>query len=352
MKILIVGAGVSGICLAHTFLEKGLAFKLIDSGNNVSSKIAAGMINPMVFRKMLKTWRGDDLIPYLKDFYPKIEKRIDAKFFFPRKIRRVFSTEEERANWKIRSSDIDYRNYIFPLEETTESPEYVIEKYGSGWVNSPGYIESKIFMHENQRFLRENGLLTLEAFNFTEFDPEKLSYRGESYTHIIFAEGYKMIENPYFNYLPLRHTKGEVLTVRSEQLIKSEILNRKCFVLPTNDELYKIGATFAWNTTDTTITEEAKSELMEQYRNLSSAPVEIVNQEAGIRPTVADRRPMLGEHPKHKGIFIFNGMGTKGYMIAPFFAGVFYSYLFSGKALDAEVDIKRFFKKHYPDQTS
>jgi glycine/D-amino acid oxidase-like deaminating enzyme len=347
MNVLIIGGGLSGICLGHTFLNKDIEFKIIDSGVNHSSKIAAGMINPMVFRKMVKTWKGDELIPFLKDFYPAIEEKINAQFFFPRKIRRVFSTEDEMNYWNQRLNEKEYQDYIHPYEDSNPTPEYAINEFGSGWVKSPGYIDAKIFVRENQRFLIDKDKMITESFDFEKFDPENGTYKGKKYTHFIFSEGYKAIENPYFKYLPFVLTKGEVLSIKSNQLKTDEILNRKCFVLPAQDGTFKLGSTFEWDTTDTTPSENAKEQLLEQYSQLTTAPATLVDQEAGIRPTVADRRPLIGVHPERENIYIFNGMGTKGYMLAPYFANEFYEHITHNKPLNAEVDIKRFYKKHF-----
>lgn len=347
MKVLIIGGGLSGICLGHTFQNKGVDFKILDAGVNHSSKIAAGMINPMVFRKMVKTWMGDELIPFLNNFYPKVEQEIGAQFFFPRKIRRVFSTKDELDKWNQRLNDKDYDDYIHPLEESNPTPDYVVNEFGSGWVKSPGYIDAKTFVRENQRYFANKGRMVTASFDFEKFDPENNSYSGEKYTHFIFSEGYKATENPFFNYLPFVLTKGEVLSIKNNELRKDEIINRKCFLLPAKNGTFKLGATFEWNTTDTTPTEEAKEQLLTQYELLTKTQKAIVNQEAGIRPTVADRRPLIGPHPEKENIYIFNGMGTKGYMLAPYFANELYHHIVDNASLNKEVDIKRFYKKHF-----
>lgn len=346
-SVLIIGGGLSGICLAHILHDEGISFELIDAGENHSSAIAAGMINPMVFRKMVKTWRGDDLIPFLKTFYTKVENKVDQQFFFPRKIRRAFSTPEEAIMWKERLEDKAYSEYICSSNETPPPRGYVNEKHGSGWVKSPGYVDAKLFMKSNLAFFSKLSVLTVKPFDFNAFDAEKLTYNGKEYKHVIFAEGYRLKENPFFCYLPLNQTKGEVLTITSNELNRKEILNRKCFILPTEDGKYKLGATFTWNTTDLSTTAQAKKELLEQYAALASAPITVEDQEAGIRPTVVDRRPLLGEHPTFKQLYVFNGMGTKGYMLAPYFAQQLIDYINGDGELDDEVNIQRFYKKHF-----
>lgn len=346
-RVLIVGGGLSGICVAHQLVDRGINFVMIDQGINESSAIAAGMINPMVFRKMVKTWKGDTLIPYLTSFYHKVEEKVEEQFFFARKIRRVFSTEDEFNYWKERLEDEEYNDYIYDFEAAKPVPSYVINKHGNGWVKSPGYIDANRFMKSNHDYFLARGELQIENFNYQDLDAVKKTYKGQSFSQIIFAEGFRGKYNPFFGFLPLQQTKGEVLTVRSEEFKKDEILNRKCFVLPLEGGDFKLGATFSWDKTDTAPTEEAKEELLAQYDQLSTASFKIVSQEGGIRPTVVDRRPLIGEHPERKGLYVFNGMGTKGYMLAPYFSGHLVDHIFNETKLDDQVNIQRFYKKYY-----
>jgi len=89
-KALIVGAGLAGTCLAHQLISKGIDITLLDQGSNHSSAIAAGMVNPMVFRRMNKSWRLDEFLPEAQAFYQEIERLLNTKFYHPVVIRRFF----------------------------------------------------------------------------------------------------------------------------------------------------------------------------------------------------------------------------------------------------------------------
>lgn len=308
------------------------------------------MINPMTFRRMIKTWRGDELIPTLMEFYPAIEKKIQNKFFFHRKLRRAFNSQHERDLWMERIEDEEYKDYINPPENEENTPEHLNAPFGNGFINTPGYVDAKRFMEHNHNYFLEKDLLEYSKFDFDELNLESKTYRNEEYTHLIFCEGYRGEDNPFFGYLPFKNAKGELLTIRNDVFLKDEILNKKCFVLPTEDNVFKLGATYAWNTKDPSPTAEAKEELLDNYKMLSSAPFEIIEHEAGIRPAVADRRPLIGEHPTHKGLYIFNGLGAKGYMIAPYFAIEFVDFLNGKTTIDKEADIQRFYRKHFNKQ--
>ena len=74
-------------------------------------------------------------------------------------------------------------------------------------------------------------------------------------------------------------------------------------------------------------------------------PYEIRDHKAAVRPTVKDRRPLLGVHPEFPNIFIFNGLGTKGASQGPYFANHMADFLTENTPLDPEVDIRRFHAK-------
>jgi glycine oxidase len=48
---------------------------------------------------------------------------------------------------------------------------------------------------------------------------------------------------------------------------------------------------------------------------------------AGVRPTVKDRKPLIGLHPKNPKIGIFNGLGARGVLMGPYLSKQFSSIL-------------------------
>ncbi|WP_165779181.1 NAD(P)/FAD-dependent oxidoreductase [Brumimicrobium salinarum] len=347
MSVLIVGGGLSGICLGHTLEQQNIDFKIIDCNQNHSSKVAAGMINPMTFRRMIKSWKADELIPFLNQFYAQVEEKIEEKFLFPIRLRRAFASEHERALWIERLNNPQYANFVNPIERSETTPNYLKDNFGNAFISTPGYIDAKTFMEANHRYFIQKDCLQYDNFDYSALDVENKTYDSKAYTQLVFAEGFQGEDNPFFGYLPFKNAKGEVLTINSSDFREDEILNRKCFVLPTKNGDFKLGSTYAWDTKSTEPTQGAREALLERYEGLSTAIIEVVGHEAGIRPTAADRRPMLGEHPQYKDLFIFNGLGAKGYMLAPYFADAFVKYLMGKAPLDKEVDIQRFYKKHF-----
>lgn len=341
---LIVGAGLAGICLAYEFHKKGIPFKIIDSGINVSTKIAAGIINPIVFRRVTTSWRIVDFLAEAKLFYAEIAEAWGKTYFKEIPIRRAFSHQQEIDLWEKKQLLPEFAPYLKKLDEADQKCDDVINMFGTGKVYQSGYVEASMLLEDGLRWLENENYLIKETFNHSELDPETANYKGTIYSSVIFCEGYQGIYNPWFSYLPLEATKGEVLTVESKGITEKESINRKCFVLPIGNQQFKVGATYSWNTPNTTLTEEAKELLCEHLKSLTDSDFTILKHEAGIRPTVLDRRPLMGSHFKYKKLKIFNGLGAKGFLIAPLLAKELVLSIESGENLDKEISIDRYNK--------
>jgi len=345
-SILIVGAGLAGICMARRLHEKNIRFTVIDSGTNQSSLVAAGVINPMVFRRMNKSWRTDEQLPEARAFYTKLGAEWAGKYYHELPIRRAFAHQQEHDFWVEKQDQPEYSPYMKKLDAADYGYDQVKNTFGTGRVEQAAYISTAAFLRDAHNWLRTENALQEAVFDYGQLDPETATYQGVCYDQIVFCEGFRGLENPWFNYLPLQATKGEILHIHAEQLPQDELLNRKCFMLPLGEHKFKVGATYAWDTKEATVTEEARKMLVEQAESLVYAPFTVEKQEAGIRPTVEDRRPLIGRHPKFEKLHIFNGMGSKGYLIAPLLSREFVEFLLNGQTIDPEADIARFRKKY------
>ena len=342
-KILIVGAGLSGISVATQLIKNDIAVTLIDNDINFSSRIAAGMINPLVFRRMTKSWRVDEFIPFLKGFYSALEATTDSTFLFTVPIRRLFSSEQERDFWLEKETRADFEPYMHKV--TADDSRYAGAKnpFGSARLKETYYVEVDSFLTNMKRWIKEQGKIIHEQFDYSALVEN--TYKGVIYDEIVFCLGYLNKECPLFGELPLDQTKGQTLTIKSQTLPEDLSLNRKCFMLPKGNQTFKIGSTYEWNDPSTHVTSEAKEELLKNLSYIIDETVEVLNQEAGIRPTTRDRRPLVGTHKTHKNYHIFNGLGAKGYMLAPLISKEFVGYLLNGDALDPEVDINRYYRR-------
>ncbi len=338
-KYLIVGGGLTGLSLAYHFYKNNIAFEVVTKEENFSSVVAAGLINPIVFRRTTKSWEVDAFLPYAKNFYQEIGQLLAKEIWHDLQIRRSFSHEQEKEDWEKKKKNENYLPYLGEIN--SPSLENLYQEYGTGIVKQAAWIDTNAFIFGLRAFFQQHDLLRYGNFDIV-YDQLKIHQQIDNYKGVIFCEGYELINNPYFNYLPLDPTKGQTIEVQSTDIPSDESINRKCFVLPFSNELFRVGATYEWHDSSLHTTTEGRAQLEHDLQNLIRADYTVVNHLAGVRPTVKDRRPLLGQHPTEEKLYVFNGMGTKGYLIAPFMANEMLNYLIHNISLNKEIDIKRF----------
>ncbi|MGE0560203.1 MAG: NAD(P)/FAD-dependent oxidoreductase [Flavobacteriales bacterium] len=343
---IIVGQGIAGSVLTYTLMQHQQSVLVVDEEKeNTSSKIAAGLCNPIVFKRLTKSWMIDELMPTALTFYKNQEELLQDQFYYPLPIYKLFVGEEEKEFWRKRCNEPEVMDWInhkveFPFDKTlVDYPFGAANTLQSGFLQTAKWLDIfKLFLKTNDSFLG-----TKFDYNDIIFKNDVVSWKGIQAKKIIFCEGYQTIHNPYFNWLSFKLTKGEVLTVDFKNLQLTSAINKGVFILPYNNE-YKLGATYDWDNLNEEITEKGKNELLKKASAFLKDEIVVISHKAGIRPTVSDRRPLLGTHPRHEELVVFNGMGTKGVMIAPYFAEILVEHLLENKSLSKEVDINRFYQ--------
>lgn len=337
-QINIAGFGLAGATLAWQLHFRNKSFVVFDSGSNHCTRTAAGLVNPIVFKRLTKSWNVDLLLPFAYDFYKRIESVLEVKLISEKNILFPFSTKEDENNWSVKMGDDRFKNYINHIHST--ELENIHAPNGVGLVNTFGNIDTNLFLDYSKKYFESKGI---------SFITEKVDYSkaaADQNSNFIFCEGVAVTENPFFNYLPMKPAHGETLVIETNELALQNILSKNLFILPLGNNQYKVGATYNWELKEPILTEAGKHDLIERLNHVLKCNFEIVSHQAGIRPTVADRRPLLGVHDEKKNLFIFNGLGTKGVLLAPYYANHFCDYFLEGKSLDNEVNIQRFAKRY------
>ena len=345
-KYLIIGGGLAGTLLSRTMEKYGQDFLLVDKPElSNASRIAGGMFNPVVFRRLQKSWMADQIIPFLHDFYPEFEKHLDEQFFYPRKLVKIMGSEEGEF-WK---SKVDENPYISKEIKEYFPQEEIAHPDGAGEVAYAGNVDIAIMINSWHSHLNEKGLLIPEKFDFDSLEISKNSIRWKNVEaeKIIFADGWLVEHNPYFNFIPLKPTKGEVLTIEVPGFSSDYIINKKIWMLPVGKNRFRVGSTYRWDDLNEIPREQTKAEILEILEKYLKLPYEVKDHQAGVRPTVGDRRPLLGKHPGYENLLIFNGLGTKGVMLGPWFADHFLQHLEQGKELMPVVNVRRFQRRWF-----
>ncbi|MEO7991119.1 MAG: FAD-dependent oxidoreductase [Chryseolinea sp.] len=337
----IVGQGLAGSAVAIQLLKIGKKIVIIDQPEkNRASSVAAGLFNPITGKKMVKTWMADVLFPYLHDFYRAAEVLTNESFFYPMPLYRPFISIEEQNEWMAKSGDIAYASYI---DRVLTKPSFadVKDVFGGLLLKQCGYLDTVKFMNAVRQHIQKNNYLLQEEFDFQELSVDKgtIVYKKFEADRVIFCNGTD--HNPIFKWLPIKPLKGETLTLQADTS-SSTIINRGVYILPLAQNQWRVGATYNFHDNDLNITESSRRELVEKVNAISTFPYTIINQQLGFRPTTPDRRPILGEHPEMKSFYIFNGLGTKGVSLAPYFSKVLIHLTENRVPVNKEVDIERY----------
>jgi glycine oxidase len=340
---IIVGLGLAGAALALQLIARGKKIVVFDEpADNRASRVAAGLFNPISGKLMVKTWRADDLFPYLTYFYRNAEQITSQKFFHPRNIYIPFRSIEEQNNWATLSDDPAIKIYVSRVYTSSAFDGQVNDDLGGVLLDKCGYLQVGTFLDAVRDLLQGKACLFGKMkHDRLELNDDTVRYDSVIADSIVFCEGLHGRDNPITSWLPVSPLKGETIDVRFSRELGA-IYNRGIYAVPLGDRHYRVGATFD-RSIEQGNTAQGREELEHKLRSLIRVPYEVVSQNWGFRPTTRDRKPTLGPHPEFRNVFIFNGMGTKGVSQAPYFSMILADYLQGKVQIGAEVNISRFY---------
>lgn len=348
INFLIVGQGIGGSVLTARLKDFGKSVYVIDKLNpNASSQVAAGLVNPITGRRIVKSWMADTALPIAFDFYKKAEEKFGQRFFHSVDALELVGSVHELNEWTRRADEQDLQHYF--SQESFEEASYrpclkdfkkLMRITQSGWMNMPAYTKA----------IRES-LISESAFSNEVFDYSQLKihsdcieYYGIEAEKIIFCEGYQCQNSPYWKEVPMLPAKGEIMTIECPSMPEDFIVLSGMFIIPIGNKRFRCGATYEWKFSDELPSAGGKVKLIDLLNENIKVPYTIIEHTAGVRPTVKDRRPVIGAHPTTDRVLIFNGLGTKGVMLSPLFSLQMAEWLEGKTQLNPEVNVNRFLK--------
>lgn len=339
---LIVGSGLSGVMLCEALRKRGKSFKVISNKSQQASIVASGLYNPVVLKRFNKAWDAEKHLPVAMSAYEELELFLGIKIDYKLPIYRLFSSIEEQNNWIIASDKIPLKPYLISnIKSNTNQNIYA--PYGYGEVKNTGRIDTKLLLESYSNVLNNEKLISHESFQYDKLKiSKKIVYKGIESENIIFSEGFGVRQNPFFNYLPIEGTKGELIIINAPKLNSEVIIKSSVFIIPIGKNNYLVGSTYAWDDFNNDPTINAKNKLLNKLDKLVLCPYKVVYQRAGIRPTVIDRRPLVGQHKSHENLYILNGLGSRGVLIAPTVANALINFIEDKLPLQKEINISRF----------
>jgi glycine/D-amino acid oxidase-like deaminating enzyme len=343
IDVIIVGSGISGCSLYWELVNNGKTVHMISNTQLASSSVAAGVYNPTVLKRFTPVWKASEQLDLVVPFYKGIQETLGVNLLHPISILRRFHDEREARTWQRKSLRDDLKDFMHS-NVNHYAFDGVEAAYGFGEVNGTGWLDTVGYMNATMDHVNRQHSLTKENFNYSQCEvcEGRVNYKDITSAKIIFADGFGMMSNPYFNYLPMQGNKGEVLTVRIPGLKLNHIIKSSVFLMPYKEDLFWVGATYDRDDLSYEATKSGLEYLISRLEGFLTLPYEIVDHKAGIRPTTIDRRPFLGSHPDHSNVYVFNGMGSRAVLVAPWASQLLYNSIYNDIPLLDEVDIKRF----------
>ena len=342
VDFLIIGQGVSGSFLSWYLQKAGASFIVIDENkNNSASRVAAGLINPVTGRRLVRSWMIEELMPFAWNAYTEIGGELGIDCIRETKLLQFFNAPDmqDAFNKKL----LEEPAFLLPPDEA-DWREYFAYPFGWGAI-APCYIANVHALLNSYRITLGQQLLQ-EKFDVGQLQLHAncIQYKDIQASGIIFCDGEAGFANPWFNKLPYSPNKGEALLVQIPGLPAENIYKFRHTLIPVDPSasLFWFGSSYEWTYTDDLPSENYRRHAETELKRFLKLPFAIVDHQAAIRAANVERRPFVGLHPHHPQIGILNGMGTKGCSLAPYFAHQLAEHLVHQKPLPSAVDVSRF----------
>ena len=318
--IAIVGGGIAGTAIAKTLNEKEVPFLWVKNDKPSASHISSGIINPTSGRRFSLAWNYEKLRAHAISFYQEFIKPIELeKHFQP------------------------FKEGVL-LKDLLEGKEEYVSTRDKEWVDVHQSFQvnvSEFLKFYSQKF----AVNTLnEKFNHAllENQNNNWTYKNYTFSKVIFAEGIFVKENPFFNYLDFRPNRGEALILNVENFKLDKVRKYKKFICNYRGKFW-VGSSFDnIDYGDPLTTDKVRNSLEESLPFLiPKHSYNVIEHIGAIRSTTYDRKPIIGEHPEQKNLFLFNGFGTKGCSLVPYCSKMLVENILNSKLIEKELSIER-----------
>jgi glycine oxidase len=341
---IIVGQGLAGTTLAWHLHEVGWRVLLIDAHDAVtSSKIAAGLITPITGQRLVLTQKCEEFVPVAQSFYFQIEHRTGRRFFHQRRSLRLFCSEEEQQSWLRRRDQPLLQSFLVNSQPAILLDRSLGDASYGGFEMKGAQLEVATYLAASRSTLPWVSM-RLDWRRDVTIGENEVEVRGYRARLVISCEGYAAAQNPYFSPVPFVAAKGDILTVRFCRPVPAMCIHRGIWIAPTQDpEIFKAGSTYDWKNLDQEPSVSARNEIERKLQEFFHVPYVVLDHQAAVRPIIRNGEPVIGLHPAHPRLGYFNGLGSKGVLLAPFFARCFTDFLLYGRPLPETVDLRNRF---------
>ncbi len=317
---IIVGQGIAGSLMAFMLYLKRIPFMVIDPGDaNTASRIAAGMFTPITGKRKTIQPMVLQQIPFAVKTYQAIEQLIGCSFLHLENVYQVYNAESEQNDWIAKSAKCTYSELILTTPKRLPNLK---QEIGACEINNSGWVDCGLLIKGFADWLNRNGALLQAEFIYTDLQIGKdaMVYQGITFKNIIFCEGYRAVNNPFFKEAIIP-CKGDLLTIQCDQAGMNRIIKKNSiYMVEKENGFFKVGSTYHWNNNNAQPDEADKVFLKFQLDALLEKSYSVINHQSATRPTTKNREVIVKQHADIPRMFMLNGMGTRGVLQAPWWS--------------------------------
>ena len=291
---------------------------IVDRGEEITaSRIAAGLITPVTGRRMAPTHGYEESYRHAAAFYRRIEGKLNCQFLDEKPAIRQFVNDEEQRTFeqKLCRSDV-----CFAILKDDAGRVTGIEMRDAARLNVPRFLEqTRQYFSSHGRYQQaELNLDTDIVINDSGVLVARLDIRSAC---VVFCQGYQPIRNSWFPAIPDGPAKGEILRVRLSDYPEDRVVHQGIWLVPDGSEadeaFFLLGATYDRVNLNNEPTTAGREELLSGLKQITSEIPIIMDHVAAVRAGMKRRRPIIGQHPDSDRVFVLNGLGSRGALLAP-----------------------------------
>jgi len=342
----IVGFGIAAATITRELTLRGFSVIVLDSGKNSATAVAGGTLHPAVLRYYNKVWRADEFWPKAKSFYQSLEDEWQIPLLRTNGLVRVFASEEESSLWEEKRKDPFWHNYLNPLDQCESvSLPFIHAPHGYGMSDDFWRFDPAFLLKTYRQKLLETGqyISAVLSFDSREALYKQIMDLGFQPERIVLAQGF---QQEFWPDLPLGNPitckQGQYLIIECPGLNITRTLKSKFFIIPMGEDRYQVGATYP-RSNEPWAFEESQQRIIRELDQLLDLPYRIVDYKTGTRPGTKDRKPILGAFKNIEDIYVFNGLNSRGLLMAPLLSSWLADFMLDDKSIPEEVSISRFF---------
>lgn len=347
VDFLIIGQGLAGSLLGWQLIQQGKRILIADPClKQTASRTAAGLINPITGKRLVKTNGLEHYLPSAKALYQSLCEFFGHQFLYPTQQVRLFKSNDDLLQLEKRQQHADYAPYL-GQRFTSSAKDYLSDASLGGFEQKQcAYLDTVSLLDHLRQFFQQQ-----DCFVHRQIEPKALTLTAQSieWEHykvdkVIFCDGYHLQDNPWFSWLPLQPAQGEIFTLETQQTLPKEMVQFGKWLLPLSNGQFKLGATWQWKPLDEKASNASSEELLnachQQFPALKNA--RLIEKKVGVRPGTRDKQPFIGQHPHYPQLFVFNGFGSKGSLLIPWCSERLTEHLLQHKTLPESLDIRRY----------